>query len=131
MTRQVEYALQLMIALSQQTEKTPLSLRAFASESNISFLFLQKIALCLRKAELITAQKGAQGGYFLLKKDSDISIQEIIEAVEGTYGMAQCMRGEQCDREHTCDIKPGISKVNQQVSSYMAQTSLFDIASAT
>ncbi len=130
LSRQVDYALQLVCRLATLEPGAYLSLKKFSHESTISFLFLQKIARSLRQAEIINSVQGSQGGYYLLKKADTLSLKNIVEAVEGSVGLAACTRGEICSKEADCQIKPGIHALNLKLVSHLSETTVADIASA-
>lgn len=103
LSKQVDYSVQLMLSLAQLAPGKSLSLKSFARERNISFLFLQKIARQLKKSGLIEATKGARGGYFLLKKAKSISLKDVVEAVEGKYSAVSCLKtGHLCPVSAAC-----------------------------
>ena len=77
-SKQVDYAFQLISELSKLEKNALLSLKTFSIKSNISFLFLQKIARSLRGAKIIKSVKGKNGGYMLVKKADKISVKEVI-----------------------------------------------------
>lgn len=99
----MDYSVQLMLSLSELAPGKFLSLKSFAQERNISFLFLQKIARQLKKAGLIDASKGSRGGYFLVHSAKDISLKDVIEAVEGKYSAVSCLKSnEVCPVSSIC-----------------------------
>ncbi len=103
LSKQVDYSVQLMLSLSELAPGKFLSLKSFAKERNISFLFLQKIARQLKKAGLIDASKGARGGYFLNKMNKEITLRDVVEAVEGKYSTVSCLKsGHECPVSRAC-----------------------------
>lgn len=128
MTKQVDYALQLIFALNKVKKGDVLSLKKFSTESTISFLFLQKIAKLLREAGVITAVKGPLGGYVLLKSLDMLTLREIVDAVDGPFGVAACTRpGETCTQTHDCTVRPGIKKLQTQMMDILNRTKLTDL----
>ncbi len=128
--KQVDYGLQLLLALEQVPTGDTLSLRAFAEERNISFLFLQRIASRLKHAGLICATKGSKGGYYLLRQPYEIRFTDILEAIEGPYGPVECMRdGKTCPNEATCASRNTFSRMQQDIIASMNKYTLADMAS--
>lgn len=128
-SRQVDYAFQLILELSKLEKNALLSLKRFSNKSNISFLFLQKIAKSLREAVIIRSVKGKNGGYRLVKPADKISIKEVIEAIEGPYGIVECTKkGGSCEKEDHCSVKKGIAKLNKQVIKYFEKLKVTDMA---
>ncbi len=92
-------------ALSYLTKKRQIcSIKEIAEEEGISFDYLEKIFLKLKKADLIKAKRGVEGGYFLAKKPEKITIGEIIRALERRSAPVACLgRGkESCPKAKTC-----------------------------
>ena len=123
-SKQIDYALQLLIALSELKKGETLSLRKFSKESDISFLFLQRIARSLKKAKMVDAGRGVHGGYFLLKNPKKITVLELLEAVEGPFGIASCMKGtkQHCCRMKVCTAKKLFSKINKKLEKILSET---------
>ena len=120
-SRQVDYAIQLIRALDGADD--PLSLQRFAGESNISFLFLQKIAKQLRNAGMVQSTRGAKGGYTLARDPKQISVKEVIEAIEGQYGVVDCQIDESlCDKVAVCQTRELWGKVNEQMIETLSKT---------
>jgi len=127
--KQVDYGLQLLLALGQLSDGSSLSLRAFAEERNISFLFLQRIAGRLKKAGLVYATKGAKGGYYLARPAAELHLKDIIEAIEGDYGTVDCTKdGKVCPNEATCTSKPVFHNLQKDIVASMSKYSLADMA---
>lgn len=130
MSRQVDYGLQLIFSLSKGKNK-PVSLHMVSRESTISFLFLQKIAKLLREAGLIVAVKGPRGGYLLARPMEDISLKDVMEAIEGGYSVAACTaQGGHCDKEGQCTLKKGVEKMQADMMHYMSSLKVADLISS-
>lgn len=124
--RQSDYAIQLVVALSKVTEEAPLSLKKFSIESNISFLFLQRIARMLKKAKLIDSSRGMYGGYYLIKDIKKISVKNVMEAVEGPFGVTACFRGHVCPRAKTCTSKQVLNSLNKNLDNMLSEMVIAD-----
>jgi len=123
-SKQIDYALQFLIALSELKKGETLSLRKFSKESNISFLFLQRIARSLKKAKIIDAGRGVHGGYFLLREPKKITVLELLEAVEGPFGVVSCIKGNKkhCDRMKVCTARKLFNKINEELEEILSKT---------
>jgi len=77
------YSVRLMLDLALNYGKGPIALKDIAQRQKISEKYLEHLINPLKKAKLIRANRGAHGGYALLKPPSEISLKEIIAAVEG------------------------------------------------
>lgn len=77
------YAVQAMFELARHEGSGPLPLNVIAQRQGLSEHYLEQLIAPLRKAGLVTAQRGAQGGYLLARPASDISVGDIIRQLDG------------------------------------------------
>lgn len=125
LTKEIDYAIQFMIALKGSGEEKPLSLAAFAKHSAISFLFLQKIAKKLRAAKLVQSRLGNLGGYWLNRGAAEISLGDIIEAIEGPVAVVPCMRGtHHCRHASVCAQRHKFFGLNQEIKNFFGRKNL-------
>lgn len=118
--REIDYALQFLLALHSLSNDHTLSLKQFSKESDISFLFLQKIARKLKQSGLINSTRGPGGGYRLKEGFEIVTLKDVVETITGPYGAANCLRkGKYCQKEETCTMRPAIEKMNQDIIAYM------------
>lgn len=123
-SKQVEYAVVLLQALSKLKEDEYLSLRKFSQESNISFLFLQRIARALKASKIIGANRGIYGGYHFVVDPKIINMKQIVESVDGKLGITTCLRGQKCKRQKVCKSKDLFYKINIQLEKVFLNTRL-------
>lgn len=127
-SKQVDYAFQLIAELAKLEGSASLSLKKFSLKSSISFLFLQKIAKMLREAGIIQSVKGKNGGYMLVKTIEKLSAKEVIEAVEGRYSAIDCAGNAKCcAKNRQCSMKTGFQIINTQINEYFANLKIADI----
>lgn len=77
------YGLRAMIDLADYAEEAPQSIASIAARQSISDSYLEQLMAKLKKAGLITSIRGAQGGYVLAKDSREISVGDILRALEG------------------------------------------------
>ena len=96
-TKQADYAMRAVIYLARlpQDQKAPTSI--IAEQQNIPPSFLAKIVSQLSIAGLIHTARGARGGVALAKPPSEISVLDIIEAIDGSVNLNECTVNP-----HTC-----------------------------
>lgn len=129
--KQVDYALQLLLALSELAEKEYLSVGTFAEQRNISFLFLQKIVRKLKQAGFVASLKGSTGGYRLAVPAASITLKDIVEAVEGPYHVVSCLKQGTCPATAGCVSRDVFATVNKSILASLAQHSLDSISHTT
>lgn len=99
------YGLRAMIDLADFSEEMPQSIASIAARQSISDSYLEQLMAKLKKAGLITSIRGSQGGYVLAKPSDEISVGDILRALEGDLSPVKCMgiRGENgCSGSDTC-----------------------------
>ncbi len=84
-----QYAVRLMLHLAGQHGQGYVLLREIARAEHLSAQFLGQIVLPLRRRGLLLAGRGARGGYMLAKEPREISVEDIVEAVEGVIALAE------------------------------------------
>ncbi len=89
----VDYALRAMVELAA-APPGPLKSERIASAQAIPQKFLENILLDLRHAGLVTSQRGAEGGYALARPANEISLADVIRAVEGPIATVRGVRPE-------------------------------------
>lgn len=127
-SQKLDYGLFLLMELAKRDDKEPLSLRKFAEEHGMSFFFMQKAAFELRKAGIIQADRGKNGGYVLAKAADKLSLKQIVEVLEGPLSVMHCLVTEaaasNCSRQSRCQVRHGLGSVNMAIVNIFAQTTL-------
>ncbi len=132
LTQMVDYGLFFLAILGK--ENASRSIRSIANEYDLSFAFLQKTANRLKRAGLVSAERGKDGGYSLAKTVFEISMQEIIEALEGPVAVMDCllpntMRVRVCPRGPVCTVRNGLARLNEHIKAYTSSKSLAEFIS--
>lgn len=101
-----KYGLYAMVYLAQKKNDGPQPLREIA-RSGLPEQYLEQLLGSLKKAGLVTAVRGAQGGYQLAKAPSEITVGHIIDAMEGPLNLSECAsEGDHlCPRSEGCPTK--------------------------
>lgn len=105
LTRQGEYAIRCMLELARNYGRERLATKEVAAKQEIPLMFLTKILGILIKSGLVVSQRGSHGGISLAKPPSEITLSEIVEAIEGPFALNACL-GEagQCGRKPYCKV---------------------------
>lgn len=78
-----EYAIKAMLHLSMHHSQGLVSIHEIASRQSIPQRYLEQVLLQLKRAGLLTSKRGAAGGYHVTKSPDDITVGEVLRAVEG------------------------------------------------
>lgn len=90
------YGVRAMLALAMKHGAGPLMVKEIAERQSIPPTYLEQLMVLLRKAGLVTATRGAHGGYVLARPAGDITMAEIIEVLEGPLNLTECPSGVGC-----------------------------------
>jgi Rrf2 family protein len=104
-TRQADYALRAMLFLAELDENTRAATSQIAKEKQIPPSFLAKIISQLSIAGIINTSRGARGGVTLARPAEEITLLEVIEAIDGPIALNQCTLSKNgCPFMDTCPI---------------------------
>lgn len=101
-----KYGLYAMIYLAQHHGEGPESLKAFV-DTGVPEAYLEQLLGALRRAGLVNTVRGAQGGYQLSRPPEEITVRNVLEAVEGPISFSDCVTDPEnaCARSDTCPAK--------------------------
>lgn len=120
LTRRCEYGIMAMKYIASNQKPALCSARSIAEYFNIPPEILAKILQKLAKRGLITSHKGKNGGYDLSKIPQDISVGDIIIAIEDCIDIVDCAteKGYSCDQYGVCDIQNPMIKIQKDLNNY-------------
>ncbi len=135
-TSKGEYALKALIELAIDHDRgnTVTLINDVAKRKNIPPKYLEQILLSLKNAGILVSKRGVGGGYSLSRSPENISLGEIIRAVEGTFAPANCVSMDtnvSCPEETTCGLYSVMLEVRNAVSNILDNTSLKDVSRRT
>lgn len=125
-TSKSRHAITSMFELMMQN--TPVKLAALSDNNGISLSYLEQIFAALRAKGLVKGQRGPGGGYVLAKNAADISIADIIRAVDEwvDYAFSRPKTASASSRPLSTHIL--WDDLSQHIYSYLSETSLLDVA---
>ena len=131
LTHLADYAVVMMTAAARRPVAARLSATELSEETGVPLPTAQKLMQRLAAAGLLTGQRGAGGGYALAKAVTEISLADIVEAVEGPIAMTQCADGlnHECILDAHCRVKPHMGIVGAKVRGALHAVSLQELAS--
>ncbi|QIK96866.1 SUF system Fe-S cluster assembly regulator [Sphingomonas sp. HDW15A] len=129
LTHLADYAVVMMTAAARRGVGARLSATELAEETGVPLPTAQKLMQQLSRHGLLTGQRGAGGGYALAKPVMEISLADIVEAVEGPIAMTMCSEGRNdCALDAHCRIKPHMGIVGDAVRGALGAVSLESLA---
>jgi FeS assembly SUF system regulator len=100
-----------------------------ATASRLPPATVAKVLKMLAKAGIVTAVRGATGGYRLARDPEDISVAEVVAAIDGALAMTQCTSTiGPCERLHFCPTRPHWHRINEAVEAALERISLSEMA---
>jgi len=107
------------------------STQNIADRTSIPLPTVAKLMKNLSKAGLVTSQRGAGGGYRLGRAASDVTVADVIQAVEGPIALTACVdtSDEHCGIENLCPVQGKWNRVNASVRAALEDVTLTDMAS--
>lgn len=106
----------------------PVKLADIANSQDIPLNYLEQIFAKLKKAEIVDSVKGPGGGYFLKINIDEITVINIVDAVEENTKMTRCKNGKYCTTNGTKCKTHGLWKgLGNQIRSYLGSISIADI----
>jgi FeS assembly SUF system regulator len=102
-----------------------LTAAALADEVRLPRATVAKILKALAHAGLVTATRGAAGGYRLARDPRSISVAQVVAAIDGDIGLTQCsVHVAECTRTDYCPTRPHWAAINRAVEHALAAVSL-------
>ena len=120
------YAVSALFDLALNANGNLVSAREISKRQQIPLSYLEQLLLKLKNAALVKVVRGPAGGYTLARKPKQLSIGEIIRAVEGPIALAPCQL-KACQREGCCSTRLLWGKLSLKVSKLLDQTNLSDL----
>ena len=105
LSRACEYGIQATIYLAKKPEREYTLIREISKGLSIPHHFLGKIMQTLVKKGILTSHKGPKGGLALSKKPEEITMMDVVTAIDGTDSITRCIMGsKKCDENSTCPL---------------------------
>lgn len=125
-----KYGLYAMYYLAEHKDEGPQSLQNIAS-TGVPKQYLEQLLGNLRRAGLIHSVRGAQGGYQIARPPGEITILDVIDAMEGPLELSECMTDEgHCDRSCQCPVRRVWQKLTDSINRELADVTLDEMLPA-
>lgn len=127
-TRQADYAMRAVVYLAEHGSDHRAATSQIADEQHIPPSFLAKIVSQLSVAGLLQTSRGARGGVSLARSADEISLLEVIEAIDGPILLNECVADSGvCTFGESCVLRPVFCDAQSALVSQLANTSFGDI----
>lgn len=129
-TRQTEYAIKTLLELARLPLGEVLQTRIISKNQEIPELFLKKTIQILARAGYVRTQRGTQGGVSLIVPPEEISLADVLVAIEGEVAINQCLEeGEHCPNEEFCQVRLALEQAQEAMLDKLSQETIAGIVS--
>ena len=128
-TKRADYGLMAIYYIASQGDEGAVSAKRIAEEFHIPPERLAKILQRLAKKRLIESHNGPKGGYVLSRAPSEITVGQVVRALEGPLRIVSCMvENDDCPQFSRCNLRRPVQKIQASISSLLDTMSLAELA---
>jgi len=131
-----EYGVRVMVELARRAGDDPIPLTEIAEHDGLPLAYLEHLVARLRKAGLVDSRRGSRGGYMLARPAGEITMAEVVEALEGSIAPIECISqapdgsivcARETDPAHACPTKVLWTRVRFAIVHTLQQTTLAEL----
>jgi Rrf2 family cysteine metabolism transcriptional repressor len=131
-----EYGVRVMVELARRSGEDPVPLAEIAARGDLPLAYLEHLVARLRKAGLVDSRRGSRGGYLLARSPTEITMAEVVEALEGAIAPIECISegpdgsivcSRESDPSHVCPTKLLWTRVRFAIVRTLQETTLADL----
>lgn len=128
-SRSAEYAIRAFVYLAQVPDGKYAMVKNIAEECEIPTHFLAKILQQLARKGFLRSSKGPTGGFALRKSPDDITLLELVDAIDGLAEYERCPSGmTECNDEAPCGMHESWKELRSRIIGYLEGTTISDVA---
>ncbi|HXF45669.1 MAG TPA: Fe-S cluster assembly transcriptional regulator IscR [Burkholderiaceae bacterium] len=127
LTTKGRFAVTAMIDLAMRQQNGPVTLAGISQRQRISLSYLEQLFGKLRRHALVQSTRGPGGGYTLARPMSEVSVADIIYAVDEPLDATQCGGRENCDNDQRCMTHDLWANLNRVMVDFLDSVSLQDL----
>lgn len=128
MTKQVDYAIGLLTSLARKGEQRRSSAADLARATKIPVPMAIKLLKILARGGILDSQRGFKGGYQLARPAGEVSLADVLGAVEGPIALTQCSENaEGCQRSATCLSSANLRLIDRALRDSLGRISLSEM----
>jgi Rrf2 family cysteine metabolism transcriptional repressor len=128
LSTRARYGLRAAVDLAENYEGSPLSMAEIAERHGISRKYLHAILSLLKTAGYVRSERGTTGGYALSRKPSEIRVIDILEALEGSVTLVDCVHDASlCERAELCVTREVWRDLSKAIRDVLSGSTLQDL----
>ncbi len=129
MTRLTDYGIVLLTLFARDPKRPMRSARDLAAEAHLPAPTVSKLLKVLARHGLLEAHRGVKGGFNLARPASEITVADVVAALEGPIGVTECTaHAGRCAIERFCIVRSNWRKINRVVEDALRGISLAEMA---
>jgi Rrf2 family protein len=129
LTRAGDYGIYGVLYLAKQPKGKIVSLSEVSRAEDIPEKFLAKIFQSLTRVGLIISHRGARGGFSLARPAQQITVKELMEAIQGPICFSKCLSElEDCEKKDVCKLREVLQKAQDHTVKLLSEKTLADLA---
>jgi Rrf2 family iron-sulfur cluster assembly transcriptional regulator len=127
LTTKGRFAVTAMVDLAMRQTRGPVTLAAISERQHISLSYLEQLFGKLRRHKLVSSTRGPGGGYNLARPAHEVSVADIVTAVDEPIDATQCGGKENCHDDKRCMTHDLWATLNEKMHEYLSSVSLADL----
>jgi Rrf2 family iron-sulfur cluster assembly transcriptional regulator len=127
LTTKGRFAVTAMVDLAMRQTRGPVTLAAISERQHISLSYLEQLFGKLRRHKLVSSTRGPGGGYNLARPAQEVSVADIVTAVDEPIDATQCGGKENCHDDKRCMTHDLWATLNEKMHEYLSSVSLGDL----
>jgi Rrf2 family transcriptional regulator, iron-sulfur cluster assembly transcription factor len=128
LTTKGRFAVTAMVDLAMRQTRGPVTLAAISERQHISLSYLEQLFGKLRRSRLVSSVRGPGGGYNLARPAAEVTVAEIVCAVDESLDATQCGGKENCSTdEKRCMTHDLWTRLNEKMHEYLSSVTLADL----
>jgi Rrf2 family protein len=133
LSKKAQYSLYALVHLARKYEEGPVLISDIVEEEKLPRKFLESILLELKNNGVVSSKKGKGGGYYLIRKPSEVNFAEIIRYFDGAIALLPCVTYNyyescnHCKDETKCALRSVIKDIRDETVNILKNTTLQDV----
>src|SRR5262249_2574002 len=129
LSKKADYALMAMKHLALRADRGSSSAREIAEQYDIPIERMAKVLQKLVRRGLLTSHQGTRGGYRLARQPAQISVAEVIQAIDGPLTVTACSTEDgQCEQYAKCNVRDPLWRVRERILSALGDCTIEELA---
>ncbi len=125
------YGLRALFDMAYHAGTTPVQIKDISRRQQISPRYLEQIFQDLKKAGILKSRRGPQGGYHLARKPHEITVMDVIHAVEGKMALVDCVKagrtGKKCQFDNQCITQQIWAEATNRLNDYLGSVTIKEL----